>query len=144
VPEQILDHDQVSRLLFEPSMRVDQNLIWPLIFQFPSDQGRVESVVWRAKAIEIDTVHNFGCAKQVSDRSRGKLNSTYFGAITGNVGEIRSLRSAGASFTVIHVPSEGDEHAHVGFSPGATKVERNALKVLLGSKFSPVEAHSCS
>jgi hypothetical protein len=144
VAEQIPDHDHVSRLLFEPSMRVDLDLLWPLIFQFPSDQGRVESVVWRAKAIELGTVHGLGCEKQMSDRGKGKLTSTYFGAITGNVGEIRSIRSAGASFTVIHVPEEGDEHAHVGFSPGATKSERNALKFLHREKFGPLEAHACT
>jgi len=143
VAELIPDHDHVSRLLFEPSMRVDLNLIWPLIFQFPSNQGQVESVIWRAKTPQIGTVHSLGCAKQSSDRNKGKHRSTYFGAITGNVGEIRALKSAGASFTVVHVPSEGKEHAHVGFSPGATKGERNALKVLLGSKFGPVATHTC-
>jgi hypothetical protein len=143
VAEPIPDPDHVSRLLFEPSMRIDLNLQWPLIFQFPSDQGQVESVVWRAKAPDVESVHSFGCTKQASDRSKGRLKSTYFGAITGNVGEIRSLNSAGASFTVTHVPSEGDEHAHVGFSAGATKGQRNALKVLLGSKFGSVEAHTC-
>jgi hypothetical protein len=79
----------------------------------------------------------------MSDRGKGKLASTYLGAITGNVGEIRSIRSASASFTVIHVPEEGDEHAHVGFSPGATKSERNALKFLLREKFGHLEAHAC-
>ena len=141
--ERIPDQDHVSRLLFEPLMRINSDLMWPLVFQFPSDQGRVESVVWRAKAIEIDAVHRLGCEKQASDRSKGRVKSTYFGAITGNIGDIRSIRSAGAFFTVTHVPEEGEEHAHVGFSPGATKVERNALKFLLGAKFGPVEAHAC-
>lgn len=84
--ETIPDQDAVSRLLFEPSMRrEDTDLFWEATFQFPSDQGQVESVVWRAKVIPISGVHAFGCAKQASDRAKGKHKSTYFGAITGTL-----------------------------------------------------------
>jgi hypothetical protein len=80
---------------------------------------------------------------QAADREKGRT-STYIGAITGNVGAIRALRSAsGKSFTVRHVPDEGEEHAHVGFSPDAKKNDRNQLKFLLSSRFGPLENHSC-
>jgi hypothetical protein len=122
----------------------DEDLVWQSIFQFPSDQGQCESVVWRAKAVDIADVHALGCTKQVSDRTKGNLRSTYFGAVTGNVGEIRAIRSAtGAFLTIVHVPSEGEAHAHVGFSPGTNKNDRSSLKVQLRSKFGPLEPHSC-
>jgi hypothetical protein len=145
VPEVIPDPDMVSRLLFEPSMRgADRELFWEGIFQFPSDAGRCESVVWRKYAKDIANVHEKGCEKQSSDRSHGKNKSTYFGAITGNVGDIRSIRSAsGIYLTVEHVPDEGIFHAHVGFSPGSKKNDRSTLKVLLKAKFGPVEGHAC-
>jgi hypothetical protein len=146
LPEDIPDPDMVSRLLFEPSMRAeDKDLIWANLFQFPSDQGQCESVVWRKYAVDIQDVHVMGCAKQTSDRSKGRHRSTYFGAITGNVGDIRSIRSpSGASLTIVQVPDEGAAHAHVGFSPGCNKNDRNSLKFLLKSKFGPLEAHTCA
>jgi hypothetical protein len=142
--EAIPDQCTVSRLLFEPSMRrEDEDLIWKNIFQFPSDQGQVESVVWRAKVADIKEVHSRGCLKQAADRAKQR-SSTYIGAITGNVGAIRALRSGtGKSLTVRHFPNEGDEHAHVGFSPDATKSDRNQLKFLLRSMFGPLEKHLC-
>src|SRR4051812_3437948 len=127
----------VSRLLFEPSMRKeDKDLFWENVFQFPSNQGQCESVIWRAKAPSIEEVHAIGCAKQAADGAKGRARSTYFGSITGNVGDIRSLKSAtGACLVVEHYPDEGDAHAHIGFSPGTNKNDRNELKVLLRDKF---------
>jgi hypothetical protein len=144
VQEIIPDPDMVSRLLFEPFMRPeDKDIIWENVFQFPSKAGRCESVVWRKYAVDVDDVHLLGCEKQTSDRSKEK-RSTYFGSITGNVGEIRSIRSGnGAHFTVTHVPEDGVFHAHVGFSDGADKNDRNSLKVLLRAKFGAVEGHAC-
>ena len=144
-PENIPDDDFVSRLLFDPSMRnEDRDLIWPAIFQFPSDQGQCESVIWRGKVASIAEVHTLGCAKQVSDRSKGRSKSTYFGAITGNVGTVRALRSAtGKFFEVVHKPDEGEEHAHMTFSAGTSKNDRNSLKLLLNSAFGPLEPHAC-
>jgi hypothetical protein len=145
VPEIIPDPDMISRLLFEPGMRdSDQDIFWDGVFQFPSDAGNCESVVWRKYAATIAEVHAMGCAKQISDRDNGRVRSTYFGAITGIVGDIRSMKSAcGISFTVVHVPAEGIFHAHIGFSPGSKKNDRSELKVLLRSKFGQVESHTC-
>lgn len=143
--EIIPDSDMVSRLLFEPTMRKeDLDLFWENIFQFPSNQGQCESVIWRAKAPTIEEINAFGCAKQKSDRDKGRDRSTYFGSITGKVGEIKALKSAsGASLTVEHAPDEGEAHAHIGFSPGAKKNDRNELKFLLRGAFEPLDAHTC-
>jgi hypothetical protein len=139
--EEIPDSDDVSRLLFEPSMRVDQDIIWSNVFQFPSDGGQVESVVWRKYAAAIDDVHALGCNVQSTMREKGR-SSTYIGAITGNVGAIRSLKSPnGVSFTVVHHPPEGQAHAHIGFTAGSGKSDRNSLKVRLRSVFGGIEGY---
>jgi hypothetical protein len=144
VAEPIPDTDEVSRLLFEPFMRPeDSDILWENVFQFPDSGGRTESVVWRKYASTIVEVHALGCIRQSWARDKGR-NSTYFGAITGNAGEIRSLKSAsGVSFTIEQVPSEGQEHAHIGFTSGSEKNDRNSLKVLLQGKFGALEPHSC-
>jgi hypothetical protein len=145
-PEIIPDPEMVSRLLFEPSMRrEDENIFWENVFQFPTAAGGCESVIWRKYAMTVADVHNLGCEKQTSDRNKGRHQTTYFGAITGNVGEIKAIRSAnGICFTIVHVPDEGVFHAHVAFSPGSKKNDRTELKVLLRSKFSALEAHACA
>jgi hypothetical protein len=145
-PEIIPDLDSVSRLLFAPTMRrEDSDIFWENVFQFPTIAGGCESVIWRKYAETIADVHDLGCEKQAADRNKGRNQSTYFGAITGNVGEIKSIRSAnGIGFTIVHVPEEGKFHAHVAFSPGSKKNDRAELKVLLKSKFSALEAHTCA
>lgn len=145
MPESIPDSDEVSRLLYEPGMRAaSRDLFWNNVFQFPSDAGGCESVVWRKYAATIEDTHSIGCEKQASDRAKGRARSTYFGAITGNVGEIRSIKSTrGIGLVVEHAPSEGQFHAHLGFAPGSQKNDRTELKVMLKSKFGSVEAHLC-
>jgi hypothetical protein len=145
VPISIEDPDMVSRLLFEPGMRSqDNDLHWENVFQFPTVDGNVESVIWRKHAISIEDVHRHGCEKQKNDRAKGRSKSTYFGAITGNVGDIRSLQSSGGiRFVVNYVPKEGKAHAHIGFSPGSKKNDRNELKFVLRAKFGNLEPHAC-
>jgi hypothetical protein len=146
VAEEISDPDLLTRLLFEPSMRrEDRDLIWDSIFQFPSDQGQCESVIWRVKLPDILDVHRIGCEKQVSDRAQGRLRSTYFGSISSTARKIRSIRSTtGAFLAVNHVPEESDAHAHITFSPGANKTDRTHLKLQLRLLFGPLEAHACA
>jgi hypothetical protein len=144
VPEIIPDSDMVSRLLFEPSMRPKDDILWENVFQFPSKDGNLESVIWRKYAVSIYDVHTQGCAKQISDRQKGNVRSTYFGAMTGNAGSIRKIRSAGGIFFIIvQFPAEGQSHAHIGFSPNSTKIDRGELKVLLKKEFGPLEPHVC-
>jgi hypothetical protein len=143
VAELIPDLDDISRLLFEPVMRLDKDLIWENVFQFPTSGGQTESLVWRKYAATIAEVHALGCGHQAAARQKGK-SAAYFGGISGNVGDIRSLKSAnGISFTIDHFPDEGQEHAHIGFTAGSQKNDRNSLKVLLRSKFGSVESHTC-
>jgi hypothetical protein len=121
----------------------DKDLFWENVFQFPTSGGLVESLIWRKYAAALSEVHVLGCVRQTSARADGK-NSTYFGSITGNVGDIRSLKSAnGISFTLDHIPTEGQEHAHIGFTPGSLKNDRNTLKVLLKGIFGALEPHTC-
>jgi hypothetical protein len=122
----------------------DRDLFWENVFQFPSNAGRCESLVWRKYAVAIDETHDLGCNKQASDRAQGRDRSVYFGAITGNAGEIRSLRSTrGIGLVIDHVPAEGIFHAHLGFSPGSEKNDRTELKAILRLKFGEVEGHQC-
>lgn len=143
--ENIPDEDMISRLLFEPSMRRSDDIVWENVFQFPSKDGGCESVVWRKYAPEIVDVHAKGCEKQLADHNKGNTRSTYFGAFTGNVGSIRELRSgSGISFTIEHVPEQGIFHAHIAFPPGSKKTDRGELKVMLKAQFGPVESHTCA
>lgn len=145
-PEIINDPEMVSRLLFEPNMRREDNeIFWENVFQFPTNAGSTESVIWRKYAAAVADVHVLGCEKQKADRDKGRNQSTYFGSITGNVGEIRTIRSAsGIGFTVVHVPDEGQFHVHVAFTPGSKKNDRTELKILLRSKFGALDAHACA
>lgn len=142
--EVIPDSDTISRLLFEPFMRAeDKDVLWENVFQFSSKHGAIESVVWRKYAPTLAAVHALGCQKQTSDRAAGK-RSAYFGSLTGDVAEIRTIRSAnGICFTIDHAPAEGIWHAHVGFSDGSNKNDRNSMKVMLRAKFGDVETHIC-
>jgi len=141
----IPDDDLVARLVFDPWMRSeDKDLIWANVFQFPTEDGKVESVVWRRHAPAISDVHTHGCEKQASDRGKGKSRSTYVGAITGMVEDIKSCKSkSGSCFTVDPDPTQGIHHVHLGFSAGSTKADRSELKVILRSKFGALEPHSC-
>ena len=125
-------------------MRPDDNdILWNNVFQFPTSAGVTESLIWRKYAPTIVDVHSLGCSRQAAARAKGR-NSNYFGAITGNAGDIRSLKSAtGISFTIDHVPAEGMEHAHISFTAGSEKNDRNSLKVMLQTKFSSVDTHLC-
>lgn len=144
--EEIPDEDDTSRLMFEPAMRgLDNEIIWHNVFMFRTEDNFCESVVWRRYAASADDVNMFGCAKQHGDRAKGKLRSTYFGYITGNVAAIRSLKSAkGIHLAVIHAPEEGRHHAHITFQAGSTKNDRNELKYLLRTTFGELAPHTCT
>ena len=55
-------------------------LIWQMVFEFPSDDGYAESVIWRRYSAAIGEVHGVGCEKQRTDRGTGKPTK-YIGAI---------------------------------------------------------------
>lgn len=131
--------------MFEPAMRKpDMEIHWDNTFMFQSSDGRCESLVWRKYATEIAVVHNFGCAKQTADRDKGRTRCAYIGAITAIAKNIRSLRSAkGIQFLLLHVPDEGNHHAHITFSDNSTKNDRNELKYMLKAVFGNLEEHVC-
>lgn len=148
--EDIDDADEVSRQLFEPSMR-DSNgqYTWQNIFMFKTENKFAESVVWRRHAPLIEDVHALGCVKQKNDRDEGK-KSTYIGAMTGIVKKVREIRTAnGAKFIVIHDPSggQGIQHAHIQYDmteKPLTKNDKAELKKKICELFSiNFDDHQC-
>ena len=112
---------------------------------FKTDRNFTESVVWRKYAPTISHVHNFGCSKQAVDRANGKPCS-YFGALTGNVEDVRGLRSAsGARFQVLHVPREGNHHAEISYVQDRqlTKNDKTELKSAIKRKILARADHTC-
>jgi hypothetical protein len=146
MPEVIPGDDDVSRHLFAPSMRSPSgDLIWVNVFMFKTDRNYRESVVWRKYAATIAEVHALGCTKQAGDREAGK-KFTYFGALTGNVDEVRKIRSkTGARFQVLHVPDEGNHHAEISYlhDRELTKNDKAELKDAIKKKFLARAEHTC-
>jgi hypothetical protein len=112
---------------------------------FKTERNYKESVVWRKYAPTIAEMHAHGCAKQAADREAGK-NCTYLGALTGNVDEVRTIRSKnGARFEVLHVPTEGIHHAEIGYlhDRQLTKNDKAELKDGLKKKFLVRDDYTC-
>jgi hypothetical protein len=147
VPEDIPGADNVSRHLFAPSMGCPGgDLIWVNVFMFKTERSYRESVVWRRYAVDIAEVHALGCAKQVADRDAGKKDCAYFGALTGNVDELRSIKSKnGAGLQVLHVPAEGFHHAEISYlhDRELTKNDKAELKDGIKKKFLARADHRC-
>jgi hypothetical protein len=147
VPEIITGEDHVSRHLFAPAMGFPNgDLIWECVFMFKKERECRESVVWRRYAATLTDVHELGCAKQTTDRNSGKVNCTYFGALTANVDQIRRLRSkTGARFQVLHAPQEGIHHAEVSYlhDRQLTKNDKAELKHGIKNTFLDRANHTC-
>jgi hypothetical protein len=123
----------------------DKDLIWEYVFMFKTDHNFRESVVWRKYAPALADVHVLGCNKQEADRATGRM-ITYFGALTGNVGRIRAIRSkTGARFEVVHVPEEGIHHAEIGYlhDRPLTKNDKAELKRGIKEEFADRSEHAC-
>jgi hypothetical protein len=146
VPDDIPDQEDVSRHLFAPSMgEWGSDLIWHVVFMFKTERNYCESVVWRRYASTLADVHKLGCDKQRVDRADGK-SSTYFGAITGNVGRIRGIRSKnGARFQIVHAPEEGIHHAHISYAGDVSpsKNDKAELKSKIRREFPDRSEHVC-
>ena len=147
------DDHVVSRWVFYPRMTTEEHeLIWHTVFEFP--KGRPESVVWRKYLPDIQHVHREGCLREACankrNEERGKDLIRYEGAISAQVGRIRSIRSSNSfGFAVAHDPSDGQPiyHAHIAYAADAdrplTKQDKIELKTLLRAVFSDLSAHSC-
>jgi len=121
-------------------------LIWQNVFMFRTEHNCCESLAWRKYAPSIADVHNLGCSKQRNDRAAGR-NSTYFGALTGNAGNVRNLRSKnGGRFEILHAPDEGIHHVHITFQnvERLTKSDKTELKVLIRGQFAARSEHQCA
>jgi hypothetical protein len=147
--EEIPSQDQVSRHIDSPEKwhPDERRFVEDRLFLFKKPE-EVESMVWRKYAPLIGDVHALGCARQV-DRRVSRPDWTYEGAITAQVGEIRSIQnSAGDRFEVVHAPAEGEHHVHIecqfAQDQQYLKQRKSDLKEFLRKIFSPLEAHSCA
>jgi hypothetical protein len=142
--EQVLNEEDVSRLILRPRMYDDDanKLIWNIVFEFP--KRPCESAVWRKYAPADADVHRCGDEVEVTIRQR-RPETRYVGFISANVGEIRSIETArGHGFSVNHEPGEGQgmHHVHICYRVHAdqdtsalTKNDKNELKLLLREIF---------
>lgn len=109
--EEIADEDNVSRQVYAPRMGTVGNFNWPQVFEFPSDAGKKESVVWRKIAVTDGEVHTLGRDREARQKAAGK-NVDYTGFMTARAGDIRAKRTTrGHTFRVYPDKSEGDAHA---------------------------------
>ena len=114
-PIELLENgDLVSRSLFRPRMLSGQDeFVWKNIFEFPSDAGRAESVIWRKYAVSDLEAHDIG---QLIARykTETKPDFSYAGFLTAEAGRIRgSTTKRGHKFELMHAPNEGRWHVHV-------------------------------
>ena len=151
--ERVPNEDRVTRWLFEPPEVYNdaKGLLWLEIFRFPSGRGSCKSVVWRRYAKTMRVVHRLACDREKALLREGK-SKKYLGALTGNVDQIRRVRSRyGHGFTVSHEPSEGPHHAHICYAPTAgstleslTKTDKQELRYSLGKVFgNNLDRHKC-
>jgi hypothetical protein len=148
--EAIPDEDEVSRHIDSPLRfsAAEQRLIERQVFQFPSDDGNRESLIWRKYKPTLAELHAMGCERQAHKRTTNP-GWTYEGAITIVVGAIRQLRNRmGNGFVVEHDPEEGTHHVTIRFSIpegyGLKKAEKSELKDMLVRAFRPIDRHSCA
>ncbi len=142
--KEISDNDNVSRAFFTPRMGTLSNLKWDEIFQFPSEQGSRESVIWRAVLQSDNCVHIHNLAHIKNKKlSNPSFNQNYLGFFTSTVVNIRSKKTdRGHTFSVYHAPNEGEYHAEISVvvASGLTKLSRNDkidVRVIMQKLFKP-------
>lgn len=123
--------------------------IWHEIFVFPSDAGRVESVVWRSVIITDAELNNLGCAEAADARANGKPAIEYRGSMTARAGDITQLKTTrGHGFSLHHVPEDGRKwHVHIKVeeAPNTTvsKNDKSDIRALMQKEFLPFYPHVC-
>lgn len=148
--EEIPDEDLVRRHIDSPhKWNADEaKLVDDNVFQFPSADGEVESLVWSRYKPAVGDVHAMGCDKQAQKRAAGKTAWTYIGAMTASAGLIRSIRTVdGHGFELEHAPAEGVWHVHISYmrrdGQKLNKPQKNDLKEHLRKAFGAVDHHVC-
>ena len=140
----VSDGELVTRHLFAPSMGetpAESELRWPNVFQFSSQHGGFESLVWRRYAPDDNCVDSLG-RQSANQAARLGRNKKYMGSRTAKSAEIHLIRNKnGHGFNLLHAPEEGIHHAHIGFRESTdlplTKADKSELKVMLRKYFYP-------
>lgn len=147
--EEIPNRDSVSRLIFNPPMGPDlKNLIWTEAFSFQGDNNYCESIVWRKYVPDIKSLHFLGCKRERIFQYNGK-DKFYCGSITAEVMAIRRHKNPnGHGFCVVHVPSEGQLHAHICYDIAPDKIltrqDKTDLRMaLIRNIFTDRNEHEC-
>lgn len=100
----------MSRAIIKPRMMAGaDSLVWNEIFQFTSNSGRVESLIWMQIAVCEKCVHVLGLRIQ-GDRP----TKQYAGFLRSDVSTISASRTVrGHWFSLSHKPDEGEWHVHI-------------------------------
>lgn len=141
--EDIPDDDPLGRLIYFPSMYGgSEELLYKQVFQFPSNDGACECLVWSKYATVPDGMHEIGIRDEEAKRARGNP-ARYDGFMLCKAGKIRAVKSAnGHGFSLVHDSSEGDYHVLISYlaAPDTVirKAERGDLRLLLFKSFEPI------
>ncbi len=127
--KKISDNDKLSRAYFTPRMGNENGYIWQQIFEFPSNYGLKESVIWRYILQQDDCVHTHNLKHLEAKKLKNPLlNESYSGFFTATAQSIRSeTTSIGHGFDVYHAPAEGNWHAEISIilKTGHLKLSKN-------------------
>lgn len=141
--EPIPDVDELGRLIYFPVMyRDSEDLVFGSVFQFPTDQGNCECLVWSKYAPIPAGMHEIGF-RDLEIKKERRANARYDGFKLVTAGHVRNLQTTtGHGFNLIHEPAEGDYHALVSFRIAANtnfnKSEKNDLKARLFQALGPL------
>jgi hypothetical protein len=140
--QEVADDDFVSRHIYSPRMGSASAFVWHQVFEFPSDDGRRESVVWRKVARLDDEVHEIGLKKAAAEALVGKAID-YIGFLTSLVEPIRTRRTTrGHYFEVRYAPDEGKWHCEIRVVvaddiPNLTKGDKSDIREIMKELFEP-------
>jgi hypothetical protein len=121
------------------------DFIWIEIFQFPSQDGRAESLVWRAKCPTDADVNQAGCDIEAEKREKND-SIRYRGFISALAGEIRARTVRGHGFEVVHLPEPNrfwHSHVKVRAVGKPTKNDKIDFRVEMQKIFSGFIEQSC-
>ncbi len=143
--QHIEDNDCLSRLLYEPAQILPGSsyYIRDKLFEFPSNAGRLESLVWRKKCLTSYDVNSLGCEQETLRINKA---SHYRGYVSAIASQIRNIRlKNGHKLLVFHSPEEGDWHVHIHFCTNGTpsKPDKSDVRAALEKIFVDFVEQSC-